>query len=103
MNDVTDVNAVCVEQPIPHVLTFTEFRLRQFSGVRDAERLDLDRALADFSFMPVVAEHILHKSSDVMCHVQLPPVSDWSRLQSIAWEAARLDASQAAQRALIRQ
>jgi hypothetical protein len=30
--------------------------------------VDLDRTLADFSFMPVSAKHILHKSSDIACH-----------------------------------
>jgi hypothetical protein len=63
------VNAVCMEQPIPHALALTKFRLRQFRGIGHAGRIDLDRALADFSFMPVLAEHILHKSSDVACHV----------------------------------
>jgi hypothetical protein len=41
-----------MEQPVPHLLGFTKFRLRQFSGIRDAGRLDLDRALADFRFCP---------------------------------------------------
>jgi hypothetical protein len=70
------VNAVGVKQPVSHMLAFTKSRLRQFSGIRDAGCLDLDRSLTDFSFVPVVAEHILHKPSDVTCHVMFLPEYD---------------------------
>src|ERR1700694_4919437 len=68
---IGNVNAVCMEPPIPEVLAFTEFRLRELGGIRHAGRIDLDRALADFSFMPVLAEHVLHESSDIACHTRL--------------------------------
>jgi hypothetical protein len=69
---IGNVNAVCMKQPIPHVLGFTEFHLRQFSGMHPAWSVDLDRTLADFSFMPVFTEYIFHKPGDIACHTRLP-------------------------------
>jgi hypothetical protein len=68
---IGNVNAVCMKQPIPHVLGFTEFHLRQFSGMHPAWGIDVDRTLADFSFMPVFTEHIFHEPSDIACHASL--------------------------------
>jgi hypothetical protein len=69
---VRHVNTVCMKQPVPNLLGFTKFHLRQFGGVGEARSLDLDQPLTDLGFMPVTAEHILHKSNDVVCHVGSP-------------------------------
>jgi hypothetical protein len=69
---IRHVNAVCMKQPVPNLLGFTEFHLRQFGGVGEAGSLDLDQPLTDLGFMPVTAEHIFHESKDVVCHVELP-------------------------------
>jgi hypothetical protein len=95
---IGDVNAICVKQPIPHVLGFTKPGLRQFGGMHSAWRLDLDRTLADFSFMPFFTEHILHESSNIACHARLPSQVTAAiqppSFQSIACEALRFDARQ---------
>jgi hypothetical protein len=69
---IRHVNAVCMKQPVANLLGFAKFHLRQFGGVGEAGSLDLDQPLTDLGFMPVTAEHILHKSNDVVCHVGLP-------------------------------
>jgi hypothetical protein len=73
---ISNANKICVETPILEIFGFTKLYLRQFDGTPPACSLDLDRALADFRFMPVFTEHILHESSDVACHVKLPPETD---------------------------
>ncbi|HYJ18364.1 MAG TPA: hypothetical protein VEW72_04245 [Burkholderiales bacterium] len=63
-----DVHAVGVKYPVPHPLALTKSDLCEFGGVFAARRLDLDRALADFSFMAVLAKHIFHETSDITRH-----------------------------------
>jgi hypothetical protein len=71
-----------MEEPILHVLGFTKLYLREFGRTPPAWSLDLDRTLADFSFMTVFAKYIFHKSSDIACHVSL--------LQDLWWRLATL-------------
>src|SRR3981189_1093162 len=100
---IRHVNAVRMKQPVPNLLGFAKFRLRQFGGVGEAGSLDLDQPLTDLGFTPVTAEHILHKSNDVVCHVGLPATnldpSPWRLVYGaksvalIPWRAtARFDA-----------
>src|SRR6478736_6424864 len=65
---IDNANPICMEEPVLHVLCFTEFYLRQFGGLPPISSLDVDRTLADFSFVPVFAKHIFHKPSDIACH-----------------------------------
>ena len=69
---IDNMNTVGMEQPVPDVFGFTKSYLRQFSGMSRAFGFDLDRTLADLGFMPVLAEHILHKSSDIAGHAGHP-------------------------------
>jgi hypothetical protein len=68
---IGNVNTICMEEPILHVLGFTKLHLRKFRRMPSTWSLDLDRTLADFSFMPVFAKYIFHKSSDIACHASL--------------------------------
>src|SRR5688500_7431726 len=60
-----------MKKPIIHVLGFTKLHLRAFGRAPSVGGFNLDRTLADFSFMPVLTKHIFHESSDIACHVNL--------------------------------
>jgi len=62
------VNTIRVEEPILHSFGFTKLDLRQFCGVRFIRSFDLDRTLANFGFVSVLAEDTLHKAGDIACH-----------------------------------
>src|SRR6476660_6457415 len=68
---IDNANPICMEEPVLHVLCFTEFYLRQFGGLPPISSLDVDRTLADFSFVPVFAKYIFHKPSDIARHASL--------------------------------
>jgi hypothetical protein len=85
-----------MQQPVPDVLGLTKFHLRQFCRVGETQGLDLYRPLANLGFVPVPAEHILHKSSDIVCHVGLPRLTfiQVYGVKSMAYEAVWFDVSQ---------
>jgi hypothetical protein len=66
------MNPIRMKQPVAHTLGFTKLQLRHFRSVGEAGSLNFDRLLADLSLMTILTEHILHKSSDVVCHIELP-------------------------------
>src|SRR6202007_429784 len=60
-----------MEEPILYVLGITELNLCRFCRMCLIFGFNFQRALANFRFMPVLPENILHKSSDVPCHGSL--------------------------------
>src|SRR5215212_4598104 len=72
---IRNSNTIGVQDPILHSLALTEFYLGQFGCMCRVGSFDLDRTLADFSFMPVFAKHIFQESSYIARHGG-PPVSN---------------------------
>jgi hypothetical protein len=61
-----------MKEPVLHSLDLTKLSLREFGGRPLARSFNFNRTLADFSFMPVFTKYILHKPSDIACHVKSP-------------------------------
>jgi len=66
-----NLNAICMKEPVLHVLGLAEPELRYLRRMRLIRSFDLKRSLADFRFASIVPENILQKPSDVPCHGNL--------------------------------
>src|ERR1700738_3667078 len=60
-----------MKEPILYVFGITELNLCRFCRMCLIFGFNFQRALANFRFMPILSENILHKSSNISCHGSL--------------------------------
>ena len=92
-----NVNAVCAKEPVLYVFSLTELDLCCVRRASLIFSFDLDQALADFSFMPILSKDILHKASNVPGHSRLLIVfllglqaCEWETMYRQTWAVFRL-------------